>query len=121
MSFESYFLSYSGLRSLHLDWHLFAKMVPFVPLNLLNISIAVPAYIASSAPNYGWFEAELERTSLVLPQLQVIRVLEQRGYHLLNNKIELRRKLGVRGAKLVVELVHRGEGEHSLVLVWAIC
>lgn len=72
MSFESYFLSYSGLHSLHLDWHLFAKMVPFVPPNLLNISIAVPAYVASSAPNYGWFEAKLKCTSLVLPQLQVI-------------------------------------------------
>ena len=121
ISFESHFLSYSGLRSLHLDWHLFVKMVAFVPPNLLDISIAVPNYVASRGPNYGWFEAELERTSIVLPQLRVIRVLGQRGYHLLDNEMELLRNLGARGTKLVVELVHRGEGEHSLVLVRAIC
>ncbi|KAJ7191149.1 hypothetical protein GGX14DRAFT_481896 [Mycena pura] len=109
LSFASYFTSYSGLRSLHLDWHLFANMVPFLPPALLCISVTVPAYVASSAPDYDRFEAGLERISRDLPTLEVIRVLGKRGCPLLNDEAELRKKLGLHNVRLEVELVHRGE------------
>lgn len=109
LSFEHHFTSYSSLRSLHLDWHLFAKVVPFVPPNLVSISITVPVYVVSSAPDFDRFESDLQHISSVLPLLRVIQVLGQRGYPLLNDETELRRKLSVLGVNLVVELVYRGE------------
>lgn len=120
LSLESHLPSYIGLRSLHLDWHLFAKVVPFVPPNLLSLSITVPRYVAASAPDYHRFEAELEYLSVYLPSLQEIRVMGQRGFPLLDHEAELRKKMNLQAVSLIIELVHRGQGGHFLPFVSAI-
>ena len=109
VAFDSQFTSYSALRYLHLEWFLFPSVVPFVPPNLLGISITVPQSAASSAPNYHLLETTI--LSLDLPRLKVIRIKGKRGYPLLNDELQLRRNLRLKNINLVIELVHRGEGE----------
>jgi len=117
VEFNSHFTSYSALRSLHLDWDLFTKVVPFTPPNLLCISISVPREDAGSAPNYKELEAEI--LSLDLPRLKMIQIKGQRHYPLLTNKLQLHRKLRLKNIELVIELVDRGKGEHFIVsLSW---
>ena len=119
VDFNPHFTSYNALRSLHLDWYLFPTVVPFAPPNLLCISITVPPEAARSAPNYDLFEANI--LSLDLPRLKMIRLKGQHGYPLLTDELQLRRNLRLKNIELVIELVHRGEGEHCIVSLSSMC
>jgi hypothetical protein len=109
--FESHLASYHTLHSLHVDWYDFPNIVPFAPPSLLYITIAIPSSAARSAPGYVQFEESL--LSLDLPRLKMIRIKGQRGDPLLNDEPQLRRNLSLKNIELVIELVHRGEGELS--------
>ena len=96
------------------DWHLFAKAVPFVTPNLLSLSVTVPGYVGSSAPDFRQLESELESLSINLLSLQEVRVRGHHEFELLDDEAELRRKLELRGVNLSI---YRGEGEHFLAYV----
>jgi hypothetical protein len=113
LSFDTYFASYKALQVLHLDWHLFAKMVPYAPRNLIHVSITIPPYVARSAPNYDRFETEILHLSIDRPRLKTVNIRGQCGYRLLTHESLLRTKLGCRGVELIQEFVHRGEGKNS--------
>jgi hypothetical protein len=116
LSFESFFDSYTSLRSLHVDWDIFSKAAPFPPRTLLNISVAVPRHVADSAPDYDRFQALLGRLSIDLPLLQIIRVSGEYGYPLLSDAKELQTRLGLEDVRLVVDFVRRTQSEFSLAV-----
>lgn len=119
--FEHHFASYGKLRSLHVDWFLFAVMGPLFPQNVLSLSVSVPGYVASSAPDFDRFEAELEQLSVCRPSLQVVRVTGMHGLPLLGNEVKLRRNLSLQNVDMIIETVNRGKREHFFISTYIFC
>lgn len=109
--------AYTGLHSFYLDWLFFPCVFP---PNLYFISLTILKH--GTKFNYGPIETRLKELSLCLLVLEEIRVVHHRN-PVLNDEIELRRKLHLQGVTLVVEVekVYRGEGENSLVTSYLIC
>ncbi|KAN0097977.1 hypothetical protein V8E55_002423 [Tylopilus felleus] len=107
-SFESSLRSYQSLRTVHVDWDIFSKVAPFLPIGVRTISIAVPVSAASSAPNYRTFEASLRSISMELPSLETVIVSGDSEYPLLQDALGLKKSLNLQGVRLRVESIRRG-------------
>ena len=107
-SFESHLQSYNSLRIFHADRDLFVKAMPFLPQSIRSISIAVPIWVASSAPDYKGLEECIQVASGKLPLLESVEVVGDSEYPLLRDIQGLEDSLEQQGVSLVVKRIKRG-------------
>ncbi|KAN0074701.1 hypothetical protein V8E55_011750 [Tylopilus felleus] len=106
-SFESSLRSYQSLRTVHVDWDIFSKVALFLPIGVRTISIVVPVSAASSAPDYGTFEASLRSISMELPSLETVIVSGDSEYPLLQDALGLEKSLNLQDVRLRVKSIRR--------------
>lgn len=107
-SFEAHLQSYNSLRIFHADRDLFVKAMPFLPQSIRSISIAVPIWVASSAPDYKGLEECIRVASRKLPLLESVEVVGDSEYPLLRDVRGLEDSLEQQGVSLVVKRIKRG-------------
>lgn len=107
-SFESHLQSYNSLRIFHADRDSFVKAMPFLPQSIRTISIAVPIWVADSAPDYKGLEECIRVASRNLPLLESVEVVGDSEYPLLHDVRGLEDSLEQQGVSLVVKRIKRG-------------
>ncbi|KAG1872164.1 hypothetical protein F4604DRAFT_1767549 [Suillus subluteus] len=107
-SFEPSLRSYQSLRTVHVDWDVFSKAAPFLPIGVRVISVNVPVSVASSAPDYENFEASLRSISMGLPSLERVIVSGDSKYPLLQDVLGLKKSLNLQAVRLRVNYIQHG-------------
>ncbi|KAG2035033.1 hypothetical protein BDR03DRAFT_963510 [Suillus americanus] len=104
-SFEPSLRWYQSLRTVHVDWDVFSKAAPFLPIGIRIISVAVPVSAASSAPDYEKLEASLPSISMELPSLETVIVSGDSKYPLLQDALGLEKSLNLQAVRLRVNSI----------------
>ena len=82
--------------------------MPFLPQSIRTISIAVPIWVADSAPDYKGLEECIRVASRNLPLLESVEVVGDSEYPLLHDVRGLEDSLEQQGVSLVVKRIKRG-------------